>query len=41
MPDRNWKGYNVLVRREEILLDMDFTDSCPDELGRMNEGKVG
>ena len=42
MPDRNWKGYNeALVRRGEILLDMDFIDSWPDELARMNEGKVG
>jgi len=27
MPDRNWKEYNeALVRRGEILLDMDFID---------------
>lgn len=42
MPDRNWKEYNeALVRRGEVLLDMDFIDSWPDELARMNEGKVG
>jgi len=42
MPDRNWKEYNeALVRRGEILLDMDFIDSWPDELAKMNEGKVG
>lgn len=42
MADRNWKEYNeALVRRGEILLDMDFIDSWPDELARMNEGKVG
>lgn len=42
MPDRNWREYNeALVRRGEILLDMDFIDSWPDELARMNEGKVG
>ena len=42
MPDRNWKGYNeALVRRGEILLDMDFIDSWPGELARMNESKVG
>ena len=42
MPDRNWKGYNeALVRRGEILLDMDFIDSWPGELARMNEGKAG
>ena len=34
---RNWKGYNVLARRGEILLDMDFIDSWPGELARMNE----
>jgi len=27
MPDRNWKEYNeALVKRGEILLDMDFID---------------
>ena len=42
MSDRNWKGYNeALVRRGEILLDMDFIDSWPGELARMNEGKAG
>lgn len=42
MPDRNWKEYNeALVRRGEILLDMDFIDSWPDELAKMNDGKVG
>ena len=42
MPDMTWKGYNeVAIRRGEILLDMDFIDSWPDELARMNEGKVG
>ena len=33
MPDRHWKGYNeALVGRGEILFDMDFIDSWPDEL---------
>ena len=42
MPDRNWKVHNeALVRRGEILLDMDFIDSWLDELARMNDGKVG
>ncbi len=41
MPDMNRKGYNVLIRRGEILLDMDFIDSWPVELARINEGKVG
>jgi len=42
MPDRNWKEYNeALVRRGEILLDMDFIDTWPDELAKMNDGKVG
>jgi hypothetical protein len=27
MPDRNWKEYNeALVKKGEILLDMDFID---------------
>ncbi len=42
MPDRNWREYNeALVRRGEILLDMDFIDTWPDELAKMNDGKVG
>ena len=42
MTDRNWKEYNeALVRRGEILLDMDFIDTWPDELAKMNDGKVG
>lgn len=42
MPDRNWKEYNeALVRRGEILLDMDFIKTWHDELARMNEGKEG
>ncbi len=42
MPDRNWRKYNEsLVRRGEILLDMDFIDTWPDELAKMNDGKVG
>ncbi len=41
MPDRNWKEYNEApVRRGEILLDMDFIDTWPDELAKMNDGKV-
>ena len=40
--DRNLKEYNeALLRRGEILLDMDFIDSWSGELARMNEGKVG
>ena len=38
MPDMNWKRYNVLSRGGEIL-DMDFIDSWPGELARMNVGK--
>jgi len=31
MPDRNWKEYNeALVKRGEILLDMDFIYSWSD-----------
>jgi len=42
MSDRNWREYNeALVRRGEILLDMDFIDTWPEELARMNEGKEG
>ncbi len=42
MADMTWKGYNkAAIRRGEILLDMDFIDSWPNELARMNEGKVG
>jgi len=42
MPDRNWREYNeALVRRGEILLDMDFIDTWPDELAKMNDSKVG
>lgn len=42
MPDRNWKECNeALVRRGEVLLDMDFIDSWADELAGMNDGKVG
>lgn len=42
MSDRNWKEYNeALVRRGEVLLDMDFIEKWPDELARMNEGKEG
>jgi hypothetical protein len=42
MADRNWKEYNeALVRRGEVLLDMDFIETWPNELARMNEGKEG
>ncbi len=42
MPDRSWKEYDeVFVKRGEILLDMDFIDSWPGELSRMNYGKTG
>jgi hypothetical protein len=33
MSDRNWKEYNeALVRRGEILLDMEFLDNWSKEL---------
>jgi len=42
MPDRNWKEYNeALVRRGEILLDMEFLDNWSKELNIMNRGKEG
>ena len=42
MSDRNWSEYNeALVRRGEVLLDMDFVKTWPDELAAMNEGKEG
>ena len=42
IPEWNWKDCNeALVRRGVILFDMDFINSWPDELARMNEGKAG
>jgi hypothetical protein len=42
MSDRNWKEYNeALVRRGEILLDMEFLDNWSKELKIMNKGKEG
>jgi len=42
MSDRNWKEYNeALVRRGEILLDMEFLDNWSKELKIMNRGKEG
>ena len=42
MSDRNWKEYNeALVRRGEILLDMEFLDNWSKELNIMNRGKEG
>jgi hypothetical protein len=39
---RNWKGYNEqLVRRGEILLDLDFLRSWNKELEEMNRDKLG
>jgi len=39
---RNWKAYNeALVRRGEILLDLDFVANWSRELKAMNEGKEG
>jgi len=39
---RNWREYNEkLVRRGEILLDLDFLRSWNNELEEMNKGKVG
>ena len=40
MSDRNWKEYNeALVRRGEILLDMESLDNWSKELKIMNRGK--
>ena len=41
MPDMNWKRCNVLVKEGELLLDMDFIDSCSGELARMKACKAG
>ena len=39
---RNWKEYNEsLVRRGEIMFDIDFLSSWPTELRNMNKGKKG
>jgi len=39
---RNWKDYNEhLVRRGEMLLDLEFLDNWSKELGNMNKGKRG
>ncbi len=39
---RDWKAYNEsLVRRGEILLDLDFIESWDKELEMMNKGKEG
>jgi hypothetical protein len=39
---RNWKEYNEkLVRRGEILLDLDFMRSWNKELEEMNKDKLG
>jgi hypothetical protein len=39
---RNWKEYNEsLVRRGEVLLDLDVLDEWEDELGKMNRPKDG
>ena len=38
----NWAYYNKsLVRRGEVILDIDIIDAWYDELERMNEGKKG
>lgn len=38
----NWSSYNEsLVRRGEVILDLDVIDSWHDELKRMNNGKKG
>jgi len=40
MSDRNWKEYNeALVRRGEILLDMESLDNWSKELKIMNRGR--
>jgi hypothetical protein len=42
MPKRNWKRINeALVRRGELLLDLDFVKGWEDELEGMNKGKEG
>ncbi len=39
---RDWKKYNgELVKRGELLIDLDFLENWEDELERMNEGKRG
>ncbi len=42
-PDnRDWHVYNEqLVRRGEILIDLDFVEEWDEELAEINEGKVG
>ena len=38
----NWSSYNEsLVRRGEVILDLDVIDSWHSELKRMNNGKKG
>jgi hypothetical protein len=42
MPKRDWKRINeALVRRGELLLDLDFVKGWEDELEAMNRGKEG
>ncbi len=42
MPKRNWKRINeALVRRGELLLDLDFVKGWGSELEVMNRGKEG
>jgi len=42
MPKRDWKKINeALVRRGELLLDLDFVRGWEDELEAMNKGKEG
>jgi len=42
MPKRDWKRINeTLVRRGELLLDLDFVKGWEDELQGMNKGKEG
>jgi hypothetical protein len=42
MPKRNWKRINeALVRRGELLLDLDFVKGWEKELDSMNRGKEG
>ena len=39
---REWKGYNdQLVKRGELLIDLDFVENWEEELEEMNKGKRG
>ena len=42
MTEKNWKEIDErLIRRGEILLDLEFPENWDKELEKMNRGKVG